>query len=167
MIGLLTIKGVAMCNAFENLLSHMSEKEIGYWSNQEQKAICVDLPGAVGIYRVFARVSDDGNQFDVSGHAHVRVAEGCRSAVAETIERANFGPARGNLEMNLDDGELRFNESEDLSGNELDGERIDRLIDAVRGALDCYLNAILSVIYGNELPEDAIRTVEARRCSES
>jgi hypothetical protein len=31
--------------------------------------------------------------------------------------------------------------------------------------LDMYLPAVLSVIYGNELPADAIRCVEARRCN--
>ena len=31
--------------------------------------------------------------------------------------------------------------------------------------LDMYLPAVLSVIYGNELPKDAIRCVEARRCN--
>ena len=31
--------------------------------------------------------------------------------------------------------------------------------------LDMYLPAVLSVIYGNELPKDAIRCVEAKRCN--
>jgi hypothetical protein len=30
--------------------------------------------------------------------------------------------------------------------------------------LDMYLPAVLSVIYGNELPKDAIRCAEAGRC---
>ena len=30
--------------------------------------------------------------------------------------------------------------------------------------LDMYLPAVLSVIYGNELPKDAIRCVEGGRC---
>ena len=41
---------------------------------------------------------------------------------------------------------------------------IDRLITATMAMLDMYLPAVLSVIYGNELPKDAIRSVEGGRC---
>ena len=41
---------------------------------------------------------------------------------------------------------------------------IDRLITVTMAMLDMYLPAVLSVIYGNELPKDAIRCVEGDRC---
>jgi hypothetical protein len=40
------------------------------------------------------------------------------------------------------------------------GGVIDRLIAVTMAMLDMYLPAVLSVIYGNELPKDAIRCVE-------
>ena len=42
-------------------------------------------------------------------------------------------------------------------------EVIDRMIGTAINILDMYLPAFLSVIYGNELPKDAIRCVEAGR----
>ncbi len=146
-----------MSTAYERLLSHMSDKKIGFWSNREEQAICMDFPGIVGMYRVFVRVRPEENQFDVSGQVRINVWEGCRESVAETVERANYGMAGGTLEMSFEDRELRFFVSEEFSDDDSDRDIVDRLIDATRIALDTYLQTILSVIYGNELPEDAIR----------
>jgi hypothetical protein len=50
-----------------------------------------------------------------------------------------------------------------LTGDAVGEEVIDRMIGTAINMLDTYLPAFLSVIYGNDLPKDAIRCVEAGR----
>jgi hypothetical protein len=144
-----------MSSAYEKLQSHLTDKRIGYWSNDEERTICVDFPGIFGWYRLFAR-ADSEEEFHVFGQLRINVPHGCRKAVAEMIERANYLQAGGDFEMNFNADELRFHVSENLSDGELRGETIDRLIDIARKALDSCLAALLSVVFGNEQPEDAV-----------
>lgn len=83
--------------------------------------------------------------------------------MAETIVRANYRLNVGKFEMDFDQGELRFQASQILTDDRLEDSVIDRLMGTTLSLLDVYLPAILSVIYGNELPEDAIRCAEAGR----
>ena len=67
--------------------------------------------------------------------------------------------------MDVGSGELRFQAAQILTEDCLEEMVIDRLLGTTMSMLDMYLPAILSVIYGNELPKDAIRCVEAGRCN--
>ena len=95
-----------------------------------------------------------------AGYSPVRVPEGARPSIAETIARANYGLRLGKFEMDYDDGELRFQLAHVLPGGLLDEEIISRSFSQAMTMLDRYLPAVLSVIYGNEHPKDAIRNVE-------
>ena len=152
-----------MNSAYEKLLSHMKQMQIGYWSNNEQQAICVDFPGIVGSYRVFAKINGEVGQFQVTGQLRLCVSKGCESAVTESVRLVNSTLACGEFEMNFETSDLRFEAAETLLGDRLDDEAVDRLIGATRTAFDVYLSAFLSVIYGNELPSDAIQQVETLR----
>ena len=48
-----------------------------------------------------------------------------------------------------------------MNDDALDDDTIQRLMGTTITMLNSYLPAVLSVIYGNELPKDAIRCVEA------
>ncbi len=152
-----------MITAYVQLLTHLREKKIGHWSNDEEQAICVDYPGIVGSYRIFARIQSETGEFQTTGQLRISVTEGCRAAVAETIRCANAGLNEGELEVDFDKCELRFQMSEPLIGDNLDRNVVDRLIARTNSVLDAYFPAVLSVIYGNELPSDAIRQVEAAK----
>ncbi len=151
----------AMNAAFEKLMQHMDERNVRYLTNAEKRSIWADFRGDVGTYRVLALVEADDAMFQVIAGSPVRVPEGARPAVAETIARANFGLKSGKFEMDVDSGDLRFQVSQILTSDGLEDEVIGRLMGLTMSMLDLYLPAVLSVIYGNELPKDAIRCVEA------
>ena len=151
--------------AYEKLIHHLDERDVKYLTNGEDGSICADFRCAVGTYRVIAAVDDEGGLFQVFGYSPVRVPEGARLAIAETIARANYGLRVGKFEMDFDDGELRFQAAHILTDDSLEEDVIDRLMGTTMSMLDMYLPAILSVIYGNEFPKDAIRFVEAGRCN--
>ena len=152
----------AMNAAYEKLIQHLDERDVSYLTNGESRSICADFRCEVGTYRIIAAVDAESELFQVFGYSPVRVPEGARPAIAETIARANFGLRVGKFEMDFDQGELRFQAAQILTDDSLDEAVIDRLMGTTMSMLDMYLPAVLSVIYGNELPKDAIRCVEAR-----
>ncbi|MCY2989029.1 MAG: YbjN domain-containing protein, partial [Planctomycetota bacterium] len=155
----------AMNAAYEKLIQHLDERDVRYLTNGESRSICADFRCEVGTYRIIAAVDAESELFQVFGYSPVRVPEGARAAVAETIARANYGLKVGKFEMDFEEGELRFQAAQILTEDSLDENVIDRLLSTTMSMLDMYLPAVLSVIYGNELPKDAIRCVEAGRCN--
>ena len=150
--------------AYEKLCDHLTSQNIGFWSRSEDLSICADFRGDVGTYRIFARVDANDSLFQVFGNSPVRVPEGARPAIAETVMRVNCGLKVGKFEMDFDEGELRFQATQILPEDDLDDKTIQRLIGTTMSMLNVYLPAILSVIYGNELPKDAVRQAEPGRC---
>ncbi len=65
--------------------------------------------------------------------------------------------------MNYDEGDVRFQAAQILPDDDLEDETIQRLIGTTLGMLDTYLPAMLSVIYGNELPGDAVKHADPGR----
>ncbi len=157
-----------MTAAYEELIHLLDEREIGYSASDDQ-AIRTDLRGEVATYRVVARVEAESDLFQVFGCSPLRVPEGCRPAIAEAVARANYGLRLGKFELDLDDGELRFQMAQILTFDAVGEDVIDRMIGTAINMLDMYLPAFLSVIYANELPKDAVGRVEAayRRSSET
>jgi hypothetical protein len=70
----------------------------------------------------------------------------------------------GKFELDLDGGEVRFQVSQILDDDAVGQAVINRMIGAAVNMLDTYLPALLSVIYANELPKEAIARVEAGFC---
>lgn len=153
--------------AFEKLIQHLDARDLRYRADNDAGSICVDFRGDVGTYRVIAAVDADGEMFEVFGCAPVRVPAGARPSVAETVVRANYGLRLGKLEMGYDDGEIRFQLAHALTNGVLDDGVIARSFGAAIVMLDRYLPAVLSVIYGNELPADAVRAAEQLEAPES
>ena len=150
--------------AYEELIHLLDEREVSYSTNDDRQSICTDLKGEVAVYRIVAHVDAEADLFQVFGHSPLRVPEGSRPAIAEAVARANYGLRVGKFEFDIDDGELRFQTSQVLTDDTVGETVIDRLFSTTVAMLDMYLPAVLSVIYGNELPKDAIRCVEAGRC---
>jgi hypothetical protein len=154
---------ITMNAAYEKLIQHLDNQNIGYWSRSEDRSICTEFRGEVGTYRIFAQVDADDSLFQVFGYSPVRVPIGSRPAIAEAVVRANYGLKVGKFEMDFDEGELRFQASQVLVDDDLADATIHRLIGTTMAMLNTYLPAVLSVIYGNELPKDAVMQAEPGR----
>ena len=146
--------------AFERLVQHLDAHDVRYRAHDEAGCTPCRLP------RRGRHVPGSGlrgrGRVPVRGLrcAPVRVPGGARPAVAETIVRANYGLRFGKLEMDYTDGELRHQVACPLIDGQLEEVLIARSLGAVLATLDRYLPAILSVVYGNELPKDAVPSVE-------
>jgi hypothetical protein len=68
----------------------------------------------------------------------------------------------GNFEMDFEDGEIRYKTSIDVEGDSLSSALIKRLVYANVMMMDAYLPGIMSVIYGDVEPKDAIAQIESQ-----
>jgi hypothetical protein len=150
-----------MTAAYEELLHVLDERDINY-STGEDQSIRTTIQGDVASYFTAARVEDD--LFQVACFSPLRIPPGSLRDIAEAIVRANYGLRIGKFEMDFEDGEIRFQVSQILDGDAVGPAVIDRMIGTAVNMLDTYLPAFLSVVYGNELPKEAIARVEARFC---
>jgi hypothetical protein len=146
--------------AYEELVHLLDERDVAYERFEEHQAIRTDLRGDIGSYRITAQVHADCDLFQVYGYSPLLVPEGCRAAIAEAIARANYGLRVGKFEMDFDDGEVRFHVAQIMDDEAIGEEVMDRMICTTLGMLDTYLPAFLSIIYGNETPEVAIKCAE-------
>lgn len=146
--------------AYDKLIQHLDEKNIGYWSHSENCTVMADLRGTAAVYRVYAQVDAENHLFQVWGWSPVLVPPGARPAIAETLHRANHGLWIGKFELDYDSGDFRYQAAQILPEDQLDDDTIQRMIGTTVSMLDAYLPAVLSVVYANELPADAVKQAE-------
>ena len=98
----------------------------------------------------------------------IKVPEGKRDAVAMFLTRANYGLILGNFELDFDDGEIRFKVTTICGeGNILPPDVMERTFDMGFCMFDRYGEGLLSVLYGNAAPIDAVDANERRDDDES
>ena len=82
-----------------------------------------------------------------------------RAAVAEFCNRANFGLAIGNFELDHDGGEVRFRTSIDAEGTEPTAALVKNAVVANVLTMDRYVAGLLAVLNGTA-PADAVEDCE-------
>lgn len=88
------------------------------------------------------------------------IPEDNRLAVAEYLTRANYGLNIGNFELDFSDGEVRYKTSIDVEGGQLTTTMVKNLVYNNVLTMDKYYSGIMSVVYGNVSPADAIAKIE-------
>ena len=150
-----------MSVAFERLVQHFEEHNFSYRVDDDREVLRANFRGEVGNRQLVAVVEEEEGLFQVFGCIDVGVPEGARAAVAETLTRVNYGLRVGKFEFDFRDGEVRFQASSVLLAGMLDDFVIRQLIGTTLALLDRYMPAVLSVVYANESPIDAVARVEA------
>ena len=83
-----------------------------------------------------------------------------RQATAELLARINCGTLIGHFEMSFADGGIRFRTDLDLTGAELVAAMVDSALCATIETVDCYHPAIMSFLWNDIAPEDAVAMIE-------
>jgi len=149
-----------METAYQSLIQHLDAHKIKYQADIDGQRVGAWFGTPNGLFPLHAGVTKGDPIFQVIGHVPIKVPVGSRPSIAEAIARANYGLKLGRFEMDYSDGELRFYVSHLISDGKLSDEVIERMIKTTVVMLDHYLPAFMSVIYGNEAPEEAIRREE-------
>ena len=148
-------------NIFEEIINFFKNDDWPFVQLSGQPALQIGFHGKNGKWNCYARAREEQQQFIFYSICPVNAPEEKRLAVAEFITRANSGMMIGNFELDFNDGEISYKTSIDVEGDRISSALIKRLVYANVMMMDEYLPGILSVIYGNVSPVDAITQIEA------
>ncbi len=88
------------------------------------------------------------------------IPEDKRGIVAEYITRANYGLSLGNLEMDMNDGEVRCKAAVDVEGGELTPKMVGSLRDCSVYLMDHYYPGLMAIVFSGQTAAAAIKQVE-------
>ncbi len=115
------------------------------------------VKGKNASYRIFFSIKEENNRLVVYVVSPFNIPEEKRVAAAEFIARANSGMYFGNLELDLDDGEVRYKTSIDLEGGTLTEKMVENLIYWGYWGMDRYYPGLMALIYGGKSPAEAVK----------
>jgi len=147
---------------FEEIVNFFKEDDWPFVQIEGEPLLQMVFQGENGKWTCYAKARDDQEQFVFYSVCPVNAPDSKRLAVAEFLTRANSGMIIGNFEMDFEDGEIRYKTSIDVEGDSLSSALIKRLVYANVTMMDEYLPGIMSVIYGNASPVDAIAQIEGQ-----
>jgi hypothetical protein len=130
-----------------------------------QSVLAMGFQGESGQWTCYAQAREEQRQFVFYSVCPVNAPEDKRLAVAEFLTRANYGLFIGNFELDFDDGEIRYKTSIDVEGDRLTPALVQQLVYTNVLMMDQYLSGLMSVIYGDVAPAEAVAKAEgtARR----
>ena len=141
-------------------ISFFKEDGWSFTQLEDQPILRVGFEGENGQWTCYAQALEEQTQLLVYSICPVKTPEDRRMAVAELLTRANYGLFIGNFELDFDDGEIRYKTSIDVEGDRLSPALVRPLVYANVMMMDRYLPGIMSVIYGDVAPAEAVARVE-------
>jgi hypothetical protein len=145
---------------FEEIVNFFKEDDWPFVQIEGEPLLQMVFQGENGKWTCYAKAREDQEQLVFYSVCPINPPENKRLAVAEFLTRANSGMIIGNFEMDFEDGEIRYKTSIDVEGDSLSSALIKRLVYANVMMMDAYLPGIMSVIYGDVEPKDAIAQIE-------
>ena len=149
-----------METAFETLVRLFEDDELTHEVDYNRKVVSAGFKGRQANYRLYFYVDEEEGLLQIFAATSVIVPDGARPSVAEAVTRANYALKVGKFEMDYADGELRFQIYHCFSESTIDQQIVRRLLGTALHTFDRYFPAFMSIIYGNEVPKDAIEHVE-------
>ena len=146
---------------FDRVSHYLTERDWSFSSFPEKGYLSFGLRLRDGSVRVIVDTADGAGWSRVLVYCiySTFVPEQRRQAVSEAIARINHSTVFGNLEMDLDDGEVRVRTV--LEGDGFFGESmIDRAVRKSLDLADQYQAALLAVAFGNESPGRILQMAE-------
>ncbi|BDA66016.1 hypothetical protein RIVM261_085830 [Rivularia sp. IAM M-261] len=146
---------------FEEMVNFFTADNWPFLQLQGQPALQIAFQGENGTWTCYARARAEQQQFLFYSVCPVKAPEDKLLSVAEFLTRANLGLAIGNFELDFNDGEISYKTSIDIEGDKLSSALIKNLVYANVRMMDEYIPGIMSVIYGNLSPEEAITQIDS------
>jgi len=126
----------------------------------EKSALSLVFKGQNGQWSCYAQAREEHQQFVFYSVCPVHVPDDKQAALAEFLTRANYGLIVGNFEMDYNDGEIRFKTSIDVAGDRLSSALVKQCVYANVIMMDQYLPGIMSVMYSDAPPAQALAQIE-------
>jgi hypothetical protein len=115
--------------------------------------------GENGRFLSFSRIDEDTGVFVFYSLAPVQVPADKLASALELVARLNYGHTLGNLEIDVESGEIRMKTSIDIEGEELTEGLVANVVYANLASLDQFLPAITAVVLKGVPPLDALKAL--------
>jgi hypothetical protein len=149
-----------MDTLFDVVRKFFTDDEWYFMEMDNRSMLQMGFQGKNGKWTCYAQTNEDQFLFFFYSVCPINIPEDKRLVVSEFITRANYGLKIGNIEMDFNDGEVRYKTSLDVENDELSPALISNMVYANVWTLDRYLPGIFAVVYGNKDPQDAIEKIE-------
>jgi len=146
---------------FEEMVNFFKQDSWPFYQIEGKPILQMAFQGENGKWTCGAKARVEEEQFLFYSICPVNAPDSKRMAIAEFLTRANSGTIIGNFELDFTNGEIRYKTSIDVQGDSLSFELIKQLVYANVTMMDEYLPGIMSVIYGEVEPKDAIAQIES------
>jgi hypothetical protein len=147
-------------SVFDTMVQFFKEDNWNVTRIEGKPILRMGVRGKNGAWSCFAQAREQQHQFVFYSVLDSKVPDGKRTEAAEYVTRANYGMVIGNFEFDFADGEVRYKTSIDVEGDRLTTALIKPMVIANVAMMDKYLPGLMSVIWGNVKPSEAIATVE-------
>ena len=128
-----------------------------HFGEDDDQCIVVPVQGKTCSFQIRIVVEEDEQFVTVVAWSPIVIPEGSRPAVAETTCRLNEGLRVGRCEFHIDSGYLGVFLSQFVQDGAIDESFLSNMLSGIPWTLDLFVAATMSVVYGNELPADAVR----------
>jgi hypothetical protein len=141
--------------------THLTEHEVDSYSLNDESILGASITLTHLALPLFFTSDDEGESISISGRLPNRVPLDRRPSVAEFLGRINWGLNRGRFLMDHRDGELCFQIDIDAHNGELNLPRLAQFILLCLQTVDGFYPALMSVLYRDAHPEQAVEQGEA------
>lgn len=145
---------------YQEMVNFFKQEDWFFIPIEQEPVLQMAFQGKSGKWTCYARARDEQQQFIFYSVCSVNAPENKRQAIAEFIARANYGMILGNFELDFRDGEIRYKTSIDVGDDKLTYELIRQVVYTNVMMMDKYQPGIMSVIYSDVSPEEAIKQIE-------
>lgn len=159
-----------MNDYFSMLCEVLDERNVAYVAIDDERMARVTCSGSEFLYTIrvwFSGGENDGDPefFQVNGYVPVKIPEGCVPAICEALHRANNRMVHGGFQFDVDERTVIFHEGQVIDSS-ISRDTIQALISCVVLMLDAYVPGIMSIIYANDTPKEAMDRAEAKHATE-
>ncbi|HEY5118545.1 MAG TPA: YbjN domain-containing protein, partial [Anaerolineales bacterium] len=155
-------RGFSMGKILDGIRKFFVDDQWPFTEMEGKTILRTGFSGKNGKWTCFAQARENQQQFIFYSVCPNAAPDDKRPAAMEFITRANYGLVIGNFEMDVSDGEIRYKTSIDVEGGELNHVLIRQVVYSNVMTMNKYLPGLMSVLYANVSPEQAIHTIEGK-----
>jgi hypothetical protein len=146
---------------FDTVVRFFEEEEWSFTQREDQSLIQLMFQGDNGQWSCYAQAREDLAQLVFYSVCPVNVPEDKRLVVSEFLTRVNSNLLMGSFEMDFDDGQVRFRTGIAIGEMGLSTGLVEPLVHANLLLMDLCLPHLMTVLYGNATPLEAIVNMES------
>ena len=149
-----------MTGVFDTVVQFLEQDGWAFTRLPEEPILQMVFLGESGRWFCYAETREEPALFVFYSVCPVNVPEEKHVAAAELLTRVNYDLVIGNFEMDFSDGEVRYKTSLEVTGDALSLPLVQNAVYLNVLMMDRYLPGIMSVVYGDVSPVEALTRIE-------